>query len=256
MMSEMVVPQRDPANQYDSNAIKVNNVRGELIGHIPRAVAAKLAPFMDSRKLLVEAETIGPKDHYECPIVLQLYGTNDPTARAILKQDMKAVALPTEELVRQERLEKARERARLTAAKERERIMKAAARKEGMSMPGMPGSSSQIPSGSGQWAGGGSQENAIPNLESIISESVRFNPRNIDQMVEQFGMKDDHLEKMDMASQPTMVKTQLLPYQLQVRATIPLHSAITEIQTLGKQTAQGCKLYKPLKSSLLEFLTT
>lgn len=35
-------------NQYDSNAIRVDNVLGQQIGHIPRAVAAKLAPYLVS----------------------------------------------------------------------------------------------------------------------------------------------------------------------------------------------------------------
>lgn len=38
--------QRDPGNQYDRNAIQVNNVMGAQIGHIPRQVAAKLAGYM------------------------------------------------------------------------------------------------------------------------------------------------------------------------------------------------------------------
>jgi SWI/SNF-related matrix-associated actin-dependent regulator of chromatin subfamily A3 len=34
--------------QYDSNAIRVDNVLGNQIGHIPRAVAEKLAPYLVS----------------------------------------------------------------------------------------------------------------------------------------------------------------------------------------------------------------
>jgi hypothetical protein len=169
---------------------------------------------MDSRQILVEAETTGPKDYYECPIVLKLMGTNDPTQRAILKDKMKAAKLPLEELMRQEKEEKAREKVRLAAKKEREKMIKAA-KKGGMSMPGSQGSS-QIPPGSGEFVGGSSQGDLMPNLEDIIKDSVRFNPRNVDQMVEQFGMKDDDLANMDKADQPTMVKTKLLPYQLQV----------------------------------------
>jgi SWI/SNF-related matrix-associated actin-dependent regulator of chromatin subfamily A3 len=152
---------------------------------------------MDSRQILVEAETTGPKDYYECPIALKLMGTNDPAQRAILKNKMKAAKLPLEELMRQEREEKAREKAHMAAKKEREKMIKAA-EKGGMSMPGSQGSS-QIPPGSGEFVGGSSQTDLVP-----------------DQMVEQFGMKDDDLANMDKADQPTMVKTKLLPYQLQV----------------------------------------
>lgn len=211
---EMVTLQREPTNQYDANAIRVVNVSGVQIGHIPRTVASKLAPFMDSRRILCEAETTGPKGGYDVPISINLMGSNDPSARAILKEEMKAVKLPIEELQRQEREEKARDKARLAAKKEQEKIAKAA-KKAGLGMSGSQGSS-QIPPGSGDFAGGSSQIDLTPNLEDIIKDSVRFNPRNVDRMVEQFGMNDDDLANMSKADQPAMVKTQLLPYQLQV----------------------------------------
>jgi SWI/SNF-related matrix-associated actin-dependent regulator of chromatin subfamily A3 len=43
---EVVICQREPSNRYDSNAIKVVNVLGHQIGHLPRTVAGKLAPYM------------------------------------------------------------------------------------------------------------------------------------------------------------------------------------------------------------------
>ena len=46
--NEVVVCKREPANQYDPNAIRVDNVLGRQIGHIPRTVAAKLAPYIVS----------------------------------------------------------------------------------------------------------------------------------------------------------------------------------------------------------------
>lgn len=32
--------------KYDRNAIRIDNVQGTQIGHIPRKLAAKLAPYM------------------------------------------------------------------------------------------------------------------------------------------------------------------------------------------------------------------
>lgn len=43
---ERVIIHRDVHNQYDRNAIRVDNVMGAQIGHIPRQIAAKLAPYM------------------------------------------------------------------------------------------------------------------------------------------------------------------------------------------------------------------
>lgn len=45
---EHVVLNREPANPYDRNAIRVDNVMGAQIGHIGRAVAEKLAKYMVS----------------------------------------------------------------------------------------------------------------------------------------------------------------------------------------------------------------
>jgi SWI/SNF-related matrix-associated actin-dependent regulator of chromatin subfamily A3 len=45
-MGEQVMVKREPGNPYDSNAIRVNNVHGTQIGHLPRNLAAKLAPYM------------------------------------------------------------------------------------------------------------------------------------------------------------------------------------------------------------------
>ena len=36
------------------NAIKVENIGGSQVGHIPRNIAAKLAPLMDRREITVE----------------------------------------------------------------------------------------------------------------------------------------------------------------------------------------------------------
>jgi SWI/SNF-related matrix-associated actin-dependent regulator of chromatin subfamily A3 len=45
-VGEQVMIKREPRNPYDSNAIRVNNVQGTQIGHLPRNLAAKLAPYM------------------------------------------------------------------------------------------------------------------------------------------------------------------------------------------------------------------
>lgn len=43
---EYVVVRREPGNLYDSNAIRVENVQRDQIGHIPRKFASKLASYM------------------------------------------------------------------------------------------------------------------------------------------------------------------------------------------------------------------
>lgn len=51
---EYVMIIREPQNRYDINAIRVDNVQRNQIGHIPRSMAAKLAKYIDSGALLVE----------------------------------------------------------------------------------------------------------------------------------------------------------------------------------------------------------
>ena len=45
-IGEYVVVRREPSNPYDSNALRVENVQRDQIGHIPRAMASKLAKYM------------------------------------------------------------------------------------------------------------------------------------------------------------------------------------------------------------------
>lgn len=50
----MVSLQREPNNPYDKNAIKVNNVNGNQVGHLKRDLAAALAYIMDNKLAQVE----------------------------------------------------------------------------------------------------------------------------------------------------------------------------------------------------------
>jgi SWI/SNF-related matrix-associated actin-dependent regulator of chromatin subfamily A3 len=203
---------REPENQYDANAIRVENVRSERIGHIAREIAARLAPFMDSRALLVEATCSGPKSHYDCPITLELYGSNDPTQRDLLKEKMRIAKLPTNELQRREKDEMIRRKER----EARQKALAKAAKKGGMSIPNGIGGSF-VP-GMGDYVGGSSQGiTETMSLEQIMRGSERFNPRNIEKAVEQFGLKEKDLANMEYAEQPDALQTKMLPYQLQVR---------------------------------------
>lgn len=48
-VGERVLLRREPNNPYDKNAIRVDNVMGQQIGHIGRHMAARLAPYMVKR---------------------------------------------------------------------------------------------------------------------------------------------------------------------------------------------------------------
>ena len=227
---ETVVLRREPHNEYDSNAIKVSNVQGEQIGHLPRGLAAKLARYMDERSLLIEAQLTGEKGFYDCPVELKLYGTNDPDVQQTLMARMRSDKLPIGHASDRKRKEAA-------AAKERERIAKQAAKqakKKGATVVDI-GADQAMQNSMAEYAAGSSQGSGLgpgPSMEDILGDSVRFNPRNVEEMVEEYGIKEEDLvsnvlmqplcpltnhqqAKMPQAPQPDTLLTELHPFQLQ-----------------------------------------
>ncbi|EEY14814.1 transcription termination factor 2 [Verticillium alfalfae VaMs.102] len=67
----------------------VTNVLGDQIGHIPRNVAAKLAPYLDRGEILLECQLSGEMNFYDCPIRLRVYGSSDRAARRALEDRLK-----------------------------------------------------------------------------------------------------------------------------------------------------------------------
>mmetsp|Transcript_98320 Transcript_98320/g.194817 ORF Transcript_98320/g.194817 Transcript_98320/m.194817 type:complete len:1042 (-) Transcript_98320:237-3362(-) len=85
---ESVVLCRQPTNPYDRNAIQVLNVRNEQIGHLPREMAAQLAPFMDQHIAQNNLEELrfeghiprGARNTFKIPLKLAIFGC-DPARR-------------------------------------------------------------------------------------------------------------------------------------------------------------------------------
>lgn len=175
-------------NARTGNAIQVLNVNREQIGHIPRVQAAKLAPFMDRRSLIVEATISGHKEYYECPLTLHIYGPNDSDTRQHLIEGMRKAGLPVSSFsnaAQQQKEERERQKIAAQAAKR--------AKKHGATILGV-GSGHHYETGLAEFAAGSSQSNGTgPSLEDIIGGSERFNPRNAEQFIEEFGIKESDL---------------------------------------------------------------
>ncbi|KAL3446281.1 SNF2 family N-terminal domain-containing protein [Aspergillus insuetus] len=204
-IGEHVVLKREPQNQYDRNAIRVDNVMGAQVGHIPRNMAAKLASYMDNKLLEVEGILTGVIGAYDCPIVLKLYGPSDVEKREGLKRKMEQDKLPLSHLKQAEREAKKREKEREKAAKEaakkaRTGQLLGAAAKLGYSALSRPFGDEVI---------------GEESMEELISQSTTFNPREIGQVAESFGLKESDLENMPLADNPPSLSTTLLPYQRQ-----------------------------------------
>lgn len=143
---------------------------------------------MDNRSLHIEAHITGAMGTFDCPVELKLYGTNEPVERENLLSQMRADKLPIGHAADRKRKEAAAEKERQKLAKE---AAKNAKKKGGVVVEtntynGENGMT-QFMGGSSQGAGPG------PSLEDIIGGSERFNPRNVDQVVEEFGVKESDL---------------------------------------------------------------
>ncbi|NXJ99538.1 HLTF factor, partial [Corythaixoides concolor] len=84
--NEMVALQREPNNPYDKNAVKVNNVNGDQVGHIKKELAAALAGIMDNKLALVEGVVpYGAKNAFTMPVQLSFWGREE-NKEAVLDQ--------------------------------------------------------------------------------------------------------------------------------------------------------------------------
>jgi SWI/SNF-related matrix-associated actin-dependent regulator of chromatin subfamily A3 len=189
------------------NAIQVLNVQGKQIGHIPRNHASKLAKYMDGRMLLLEGFITGHKGAFDCPLDIKVYGTDEPAARDELIAKMRADKLPVGHAMDRKRKEAKAEKERQKLAAQAAR----AAKKNGGAVLGM-GDGMQFGNSIPDFTAGSSQGFS---LEDIISSSDRISPRNMERLVEQFGIKEDALAAMPKAAQPDALRTELHPFQLQ-----------------------------------------
>ncbi|NXF02836.1 HLTF factor, partial [Smithornis capensis] len=84
--NEMVALQREPNNPYDKNAVKVNNVNGDQVGHIKKELAAALAGIMDNKLAAVEGVVpYGAKNSFTMPVQMSFWGKEE-NKEAVLDQ--------------------------------------------------------------------------------------------------------------------------------------------------------------------------
>ncbi|KAF7545073.1 hypothetical protein G7Z17_g9455 [Cylindrodendrum hubeiense] len=186
---EMVLCRREPQNQYDPNAIRVDNVVGDQIGHLPRKVAEKISPYMDRGDVTVEAQLTGEKGFYDCPVNLFFFGSSDPTERARI-----------EELLKKDKLAKATEL--------KNTRVDAEARRKVMGLTGASTVNGLAPDGV-------IQTEPEVSLEDLLKTSEAVEMRKGGDAIKTLAIGEDQLEQMPKADQPARLKAQLLPYQLQ-----------------------------------------
>ncbi|KAF6820228.1 rad5-like protein (SNF2 family domain-containing protein) [Colletotrichum sojae] len=186
---EVVVCLREPNNPYDSNAIRVCNVMGAQIGHIPRKVAEKLAPYIclqDSDEIDLEGTLTGEKGMFDCPVRLHLFGTSNSIDRKQLEEKLKKDKLLKATQLKQTRAEAEAQR----------------------KMLGIKNTHSTV---------GLKDAPAEPevSLEELAQASQAIQNHSRGDAVKSLVVDEDTLSRMPMAEQPAVLEAQLLPYQLQ-----------------------------------------
>ncbi|KAI0011614.1 SNF2 family N-terminal domain-containing protein [Xylariaceae sp. FL0662B] len=184
--SEMIICRREPANPYDRNAIRVDNVMGVQIGHLPRNLVEKLAPYIDKKEIVLEGILTGEKDYFDCPVRLYLYGTSIPSARIELENKLKA-----DKLLKATQLKATRKEAE-------------AQRNADMGLK-----NSSVGLGTARRA---EQED---ELDAFLAASEAMDSRVDLDSLDLFAMDEDTLSKLPKADQPESIRSKLLPYQLQ-----------------------------------------
>lgn len=174
-MGERILIRREPTNQYDSNAIRVDNVRSQQIGHIPRQMAAKLAKYIDNKWLSLDGILIGEKGAFDCPIRIVRYGPVDPRDQEAVKDMMVKDNLPIQSL---------REREAQDMARRKDQLKKAAASASatrGMKRQQPNSDNPEFAPSQNEGQGGDA-----PDVEDFMQASIQFNPREMGQLVEKF----------------------------------------------------------------------
>lgn len=82
--NEMVALQREPNNPYDRNAVKVNNINGEQVGHIRKELAAAMAHIMDQKLVRIEGVVpFGASNAFTMPVNLSFWGREENRQRVL-----------------------------------------------------------------------------------------------------------------------------------------------------------------------------
>ncbi|KAI0159768.1 hypothetical protein GGR57DRAFT_437348 [Xylariaceae sp. FL1272] len=182
---ESIICRREPRNQYDPNAVRIDNIMGNQVGHLPRNLVKKLAPYLDRDDVLLDGVLNGHKGPFDCPVRLYFYGPSDPSTRSALEQKLK-----DDKLLKATELKNSRKEA------EAQRAI-ADGLKDGTPALGL---------GSTDYS-----ESASQVLEDSEETDFRANPSAFDVL----NMDEATLSALPKASQPDAIKTKLLVYQLQ-----------------------------------------
>jgi len=182
---EMILCRREVNNQYDPNAIRIDNVMCRQIGHLPRTLVKKLAPYIDKNEIVIEGVLTGEKGSFECPIRLYVYGTSDTFERLKLEEKLKAD--------------------KILKATDMKNTRKHAEAMKQASKLGMKSSTTDTVA----------QQEHDESLQDLLDRTQTLDARTESDLLKTFAMDEEALSKLPKAEQPEAIHSKLLPYQLQ-----------------------------------------
>nr|POF17798.1 putative swi/snf-related matrix-associated actin-dependent regulator [Quercus suber] len=207
---EYILMRREPGNPYDSNAIRIDNIAARQIGHIPKRMAEKLAKYMDRGWLMLEGRLTGSIGQFDCPLMVQVNPSS--TAGIDLARKMTEDKLPIKQLKEWQRQQEKRKKEQQQAEQRREAADARAARAAAAGQGGRIPINDQNSTFANQTTPDGSSQ---PVMAEILEASQRFNPREVGDSTDKYGVQEDALKEMPMATKPESIATPMLPYQLQ-----------------------------------------
>lgn len=159
--------------------------------------------LQDSGDIMLEAQLAGEKGFYDCPIKLFFYGPSNPDERSVLEEKLK-----NDRLIKVTEMKKTK--------KEAEARRRALGLVSGTSSHGL-GSEPVIPQKPEKPKEPGKPE---VSMFTLLQNSEAIELRKDADAIKKLAIGEDQLEKLPKAEQPAQLKSQLLPYQLQVRLGI------------------------------------
>lgn len=145
----------------------------------------------------------GPRGSYDCPITLQIFGSEDPITQAQTIEDMARRGIRIKQPPRRQ---------------QRRPDVDRDVGPSGLSQGNRQRKGPRMFTERDQESDDDFDNHDLSmfeDLEVLRNQSATTNPRQIEQVVEKFGISEEDLAKMPMADVPEQLKTNLLPYQRQ-----------------------------------------
>ena len=195
-----MIIQKNPNNQYNSNAIQVNNLQKKQIGHLPHTVISKLTPYINHGNLVISNILIKERGKFNYPITVHLYNISEPIDQLKLKNQIRSDKLPLDALTKKKKEAKTQNTEAIKQAAMKKKLSTAASNKHRFTNNQLNGAPSPVPI------------NTNPSLRSIILKSQRTNPREVSEIIGKFNIKEEALSLMPTTDTPSTLRTELLPY--------------------------------------------